>query len=401
MNSIGALKDKNILLLQGPMGTFFKRLDKIFRKRGAKTYKIALNAADWFFSNKDNVISYKDKPEKWKKFIGGFLSEKRIDKIFLFGDCRFYQKIAIKAADNLGIEVFVFEEGYIRPDFITLEKYGVNDNSKLPRAKEFYENLPEISEQTKTLPMKNSLYNLIISATTYYLIANAFMFLYPNYIHHREFSAIKEGFYGIRNFIRKIIYAQKDRPYNKRFKADLSKKYFFVPLQTYSDAQIKKHSQFKSLEEFIEMVLVSFARFADKECFIIFKHHPLDRGRVNYAGFISSLAKKLGVEKRVIALYETHIPNALKNALGTVTINSTVGLSSLYHGTPTITMGKAIYDIKSLTCKGVKLDNFWQNAVPPERDLFQKFRAFLIQNSQINSSFYGKIGDLEKAGLQN
>ncbi|MDR2342527.1 MAG: hypothetical protein LBD84_05780 [Campylobacteraceae bacterium] len=139
-----------------------------------------------------------------------------------------------------------------------------------------------------------------------------------------------------------------------------------------------------------------FLSFANKNYFIVFKHHPLDRGKVNYAGYINTLAKELDIETRVITLYEIHIPNTLKNALGTVTINSTVGFSSLYHGTPTITLGKAIYDIKALTCKGIKLDNFWQNAIPPDRDLFQKFRAFLIQNSQINSSFYGKIGDLKK-----
>ncbi|MDR2100225.1 MAG: capsular biosynthesis protein, partial [Campylobacteraceae bacterium] len=383
MNSIGALKDKNILFLQGPMGTFFKRLDKIFRNKGAKTHKIAFNAADWFFSCRDNVINYKDTPKNWSKFINEFLIEKQIDKIFLFGDCRFYQKIAIKAADKFGVEVFVFEEGYIRPDYITLEKYGVNDNSKLPRTKSFYENLPEVSEQPKALSMKNSLYCLIISATTYYLIANVFWFLYPHYIHHREFSAVNEGFYGIRNFIRKIIYAVKDRVYSKRFKTDLSKKYFFVPLQTYADAQIKKHSSFKNINEFIETVLTSFAHFADNECFIVFKHHPLDRGRVNYMKHINSCAKQLGIEKRVVTLYETHIPNALKNALGTVTINSTVGFSSLYHGTPVITLGKAVYDIKSLTCKGVKLDDFWQNTKAPDKNLYQKFRAFLIQNSQI------------------
>jgi capsular polysaccharide export protein len=398
MNSIGSLKDKNILFLQGPMGTFFKRVEKLFRKKGAKTYKIAFNAADWFFSNKDNVISYRGTPKFWQKFITDFLIQYKIDKLFIFGDCRFYQKIAIKTASKLGVEIFVFEEGYIRPDFITLEKYGVNDNSKLPRLKEFYENLPEISKQPKTLLMKNSLSNTIISSTIYYLIANAFIFLYPHYIHHREFSAIKEAFYGIRNLIRKIVYTQKDRPYNKRLKTDLSKKYFFVPLQTYADMQIKKHSLFKNIEEFIETVLTSFAHFADKSCFIVFKHHPLDRGRVNYTNLINASAKKLGIESRVITVYELNIPNAIKNAIGTVTINSTTGLSSLYHGIPTIVMGKAVYDIKDITCKGMKLDNFWRNAVAPNKILFQKFRNFLIKNSQINGSFYGKIGDLEKMG---
>ncbi|MDR3178226.1 MAG: capsular biosynthesis protein [Campylobacteraceae bacterium] len=379
------------------MGTFFKRVEKLFRKKGAKTYKIAFNAADWFFSNKDSVVSYKDTPENWHNFIKDFLANQHIDKMFLFGDCRFYQRVAIKIADKIGVEVFVFEEGYIRPDFITLEKYGVNANSKLPKLKEFYQNLPEtFLEQPKALPMKNSFSKIVVNSMAYYAIANAFAFLYPHYIHHREFSAAKEGVRGIKNFARKITYTVKDRRYNARFKTDLSKKYFFAPLQTHVDAQIKIHSPFNCMEKFIETVLTSFAHFADKSYFIVFKHHPIDRGGRNYTNFINNLSKKLDVKGRVIITYELNIPNTIKHALGTVTINSTIGLSSLYHNTPTITLGKAIYNISGLTCKYTTLDNFWQNTTPPDKILFQKFRTFLIQNSQINSSFYGRIGDLKK-----
>ncbi|MDR2635815.1 MAG: capsular biosynthesis protein [Campylobacteraceae bacterium] len=377
------------------MGSFFKRLDRVFRKKGAKTYKIAFNAADWFFSNRDNVISYKGTPKLWQNFITDFLHEHKIDKIFIFGDCRFYQKIAVKTADSLGIEVFVFEEGYVRPNYITLEKYGVNGNSKLPQAISFYEQLPQ-HEAKQPSDMKNSFFSVAVSAIIYYLIANTFKFLYPHYIHHRDFSVFKEAFYGVKNFIRKIIYTLKDSPYNRLFKNQLSKKYFFVPLQANDDAQIKKHSSFKNMREFIEVVLTSFARCSDKECFIVFKHHPLDRGKVNYTSFINALSKNLGIEKRVITLYEINIPNTLKNARGTVTINSTVGLSSLYHGTPTISLGKAVYNIKGITCKGTTLDEFWENQTAPNKALFKKFTNFLIQNSQINGSFYGRMGDLEK-----
>jgi capsular polysaccharide export protein len=380
------------------MGSFFKRLDNLFRKKGAKTYKIAFNAADWFYSNKDNITSYKGTPKLWRKFITDFLIRNKIDKVFIFGDCRFYQKTTKKIACALGIEVFVFEEGYVRPDFVTLERHGVNGNSKLPRLKSFYETLPKTSESNEAYPMKNSLYAMIMSAMTYYLIANAFAFLYPHYIHHRSFSTAKEAFYGIRNFTRKIRYVQKDRPYNRRIKTDLSRKYFFVPLQTSADAQIRKHSRFKNIEKFIETTLNSFAKYADKGHFIIFKHHPFDRGRANYTNYINTLAKNLGIEKRVITLYELCVPDALKNALGTVTINSTVGLSSLYHSTPTITLGKSIYDIEGLTCKKMSLDDFWQNRTAPDEVLFKKFRNFLIKNSQINGSFYGKMGDLKKIG---
>jgi capsular polysaccharide export protein len=394
MNFIGNLNNENILFLQGPMGTFFKRLDKVFRQKGANTYKIAFNAADWFFSNKDNVVPYKGTPKNWEHFIYDFLLNHKINKLFLFGDCRFYQKITIKIATKMGIEVFVFEEGYVRPNYITLEKQGVNNNSKLPRAKSFYENLPDVLEQPRERGVRNSMFKMIASAISYYAIAKTFKFAYPHYIHHRDLSLTKEAFYGARNFVRKIIYTFKDAAQNDILANELSKKYFFVPLQTSSDFQIKKHSLFKGMEEFIEVVLNSFALSADKEHFIVFKHHPIDRGKKNYTDLIKSLAAKLGVAERVMVVFELHIPNTLKNAIGTVTINSTVGLSSLYHGTPTITLGKAIYDIHGLTCKGVALDDFWQDATPPDANLFKKFRAFLIKNSQINSSFYGDMNEL-------
>jgi len=133
MNNIGNIENENILLLQGPMGTFFKRLDNEFVKQGATTYKIGFNAADSFFSNHYNYVAFRAKKEKWKNFINIFLKEKCIDKVFLFGDCRYYQSIAIKEAMKLGIEVFVFEEGYLRPDYITMERYGVNDFSHVPK----------------------------------------------------------------------------------------------------------------------------------------------------------------------------------------------------------------------------------------------------------------------------
>ena len=76
---------------------------------------------------------------------------------------------------------------------------------------------------------------------------------------------------------------------------------------------------------------------------------------------------------------------------GTVTINSTVGLSSLFHNTPTITTGSAIYDIKGLTSEGMSLDDFWDNYVMPDKILFKKYRNYLVQTTQLNGSFYGRF----------
>ena len=90
-----------------------------------------------------------------------------------------------------------------------------------------------------------------------------------------------------------------------------------------------------------------------------------------------------------MAVHDVHLPTCLKNAIGTITINSTVGLSSLYHKTPTITLGKALYDIEGLTCKGMHLNDFWRGYKAPDTFLYKEFRWYLIQETQLNGSFYG------------
>lgn len=389
MNTLGTIKNKNILFLQGPMGTFFKKLDNVFKKNGAKTYKIGFNAGDSFFSNHYNYIPFRDTRENYDIFITNFLIEKKIDKIFLFGDCRFYQRVSIQVARTLGIEVFVFEEGYIRPHYITMEKYGVNDFSHISRDAEFYKKVKILSEQ-EPKDTEYSPFKMVASSALYYLVSNIFHFRYPNYIHHRDFSAIKEAFYGVRSLFRKLIYPFYEKKYLEIIKNELSNNYFFVALQTYNDFQVLEHSGYKSIEKFIIEVLESFSKNT-LETWLVFKHHPVDRGRKNYKKFIIDQARHFGIEDRVLVLYDTHLPTCLKNAKGTVTINSTVGLSALYHETPVITLGNAIYDIEGLTCKDIKLDDFWHKQQAPDMELLEKYRSYIIENTQLNGSFYGDV----------
>ena len=389
MNTLGTIKNKNILFLQGPMGNFFKKLDHLFKENGAITYKIGFNAGDSFFSNHNNYIPYRDIRDNYGVFIRNFLNEKKIDKIFLFGDCRFYQRVSIQVARKLGIEVFVFEEGYIRPHYITMEKYGVNDFSHISRDADFYKNV-KISSEQEPKDAEYSPFKMVACSTTYYLVSNIFHFRYPNYIHHRDFSAIKEAFYGTRSFFRKLIYPFYEKKYLEIIKNELSNNYFFVALQTYNDFQVLEHSGYKSIEKFIIEVLESFSKNT-LETWLVFKHHPVDRGRKNYKKFIIDQARHFGIEDRVLVLYDTHLPTCLKNAKGTVTINSTVGLSALYHETPVITLGNAIYDIEGLTCKGMKLDDFWHKYQVPDMELLEKYRFYIIENTQLNGSFYGDV----------
>lgn len=389
MNKVGKLNGKNILFLQGPMGNFFKKLDTVFRRKGAHTYKIGFNIGDWFFSHKDNYVPYRTKSEEWPEFIEHFLEEKKIDKIFLFGDCRYYQAIALEKAYKQGIDVFVFEEGYLRPHYVTMEKFGVNDYSRVSRDPGFYERLA-YTPRPSVQHAYASKTKMVLSASLYYLLSNLFMFRYPYYRHHRDFSAMKELFYGLRGAIRKVIYPLFEQQYLKEIQNSLSKKYFFVPLQTYNDFQILQHSEYGSIEKFIIEVLESFSQHAQKELWLIFKHHPVDRGRKNYKAFIMEQAESLGIEKRILVFHDVHLPTCLENAKGTVTINSTVGLTSIAYNIPTITLGKAIYNIKGLTNQK-SLKEFWKEPKMPDAELYHKFSNHLIQTTQLNGSFYGRF----------
>lgn len=390
----GDVKGKNILLLQGPMGNFFNRLDKKFSLKGAKTFRVGLNTADAFFSNRKHYTPYKAEPKKWSGFIEQYFKTNKIDMLFVIGDCRFYQSVAIEAAQKSGVEVFVFEEGYIRPDFITIEKNGVNGYSQLPRNREFYDVLEYDSDSQchkKNAKKIGSTYGrMALQATIYYLIADLGRIFYPYYKHHRGLSTLLEAYYGVRNFFSKYTYKITER---KKLKKILSLKsgYYFVPLQTSGDFQIITHSPYETIEQFIEEVLVSFASHAPGQASIVIKHHPMDRGKKNYSNYILKLAKRLGCDERVVVCHDLHLPTLLKNATGTITVNSTVGISSLNHKTPTFCTGDSFYDIEGLTSKGITLDRFWREPKSVDAALFDKFRCYLIEKTQINGSFYKDV----------
>lgn len=389
---IGELNGKRVLLLQGPMGPFLRKFDRFCRDQGATVFRICFNGGDYVYANKDNVTSYRGTPSDWKAFIVQFLKINAIDAVFIYGDCRFYHRKAIACARSLGIEVFVFEEGYVRPNFVTLEKQGTNAFSQLPRHQEFYQS-KETRSETNAWPFSGnySFQKWSLHAILYYIFMKLMYFWYPYYMHHRNASILREIIWGIKNGIRKWVFQIKEKKFGRLVRHDLSHKFFLAPLQTLGDSQISTHSDFNGMKAFIHTLIASFAEHAEDDVHLMFKHHPLDRGRRNYTRYIRKVARLYNVADRVMAVHDLHLPTCLQNAVGTVTINSTVGISSLFHGTPTITLGKAFYDIEGLTCRGMSLDRFWTQYKPPQKELYRKFRSYVIDRTQITGSFYSSF----------
>ncbi len=168
-----------------------------------------------------------------------------------------------------------------------------------------------------------------------------------------------------------------------------NKRYFFVPLQVREDFQVREHSDYKSVEHYIEDVLVSFKENGvDKKSYIVIKHHPMDRGKVDYTEFIEQVCFHIKLKKtRVIYVYDINLPEVLKGAKGCITINSTVGLQSLYHGVPLKVMGRASYNMEGLTHQG-DLDSFWRKRKKVNKKHFKYYREYIVNKTQISGSFF-------------
>ncbi|EHA1181625.1 capsule biosynthesis protein [Campylobacter coli] len=374
---------KNVLLLQGPVGTFFHRLAIKMKKNKAKVLKLNFNGGDFLFypSGKRCKCDEKD----LENFYENFFKEKKIDAIVMYNDCRLIHAKAIKVARKLGIGIWIFEEGYLRPYCITFEKDGVNANSSLPRDKNFYLSC-NISTKESIKEIPGGFKFMAFSAFLYWFFSFLLAPFFNNKLHHRTLFPF-EFLFWFRSLYRKYLYKFTEKKLNQKIYS-LEKKYFLAILQVYNDTQIKHHYK-KSIEEFIEELILSFANHARAKSYLIFKHHPMDRGYRNYSKLINGLSQKYHVEGRIFYVHDTYLPTLLKNALGCITINSTVGLSAILEGCPTKVCGNAFYNFEGLAYPK-KLQFFWReaHAYKPNPNLVLNFKNYLLNTNQFNGNFY-------------
>ncbi|MCW2369136.1 capsule biosynthesis protein [Sphingobium sp. B11D3D] len=364
---------RNFLFLQGPPGPFFWQLAERLRTLECGIFRINLNGgdlADW----PGEATNYRGSRKRWTLFIDRFLSDNAITDIILFGDCRPLHMAAHRMAQLRKIDVHVFEEGYIRPDWLTLEPSGVNGNSSLPRDPEWYlqaaRNLPPLPQR----PVITASFNRRArDAWRYYSRTWFGRPLYPFYQSHRTGSLMMEGFGWLYKFAREKADARRAEETLARLPGA---PYFLFPLQLSTDFQIREHSPFADMKEALDYVLYSFARRAPKHVRLLIKEHPLDCSFMSWRNHIMSQARKAGIEDRILHIAGGVLEELTADTLGMVTINSTSATLALAAGVPTMALGKAIYNIPQITHQG-RLDDFWMRPQAPDSDVYESFRRVL------------------------
>lgn len=389
------VRGKRVLLLQGPNGPFFRRLYDELRSEGALVDKVCLNAAECLYLLGRPRLTYRGTAEDWPAFIRSLAQKNHYDVCFLFGDCRPHHAAVIPILKELGVEVLVFEDGYLRPDFITIERGGVNGRSPLKSvAPDLSEN---VAEPRSPDPVTNAFSWSVLHTIVNSLGVTLGRPFFPHYMHHRDVNTARQALLWARSGIRYARFRRSERPLLEKIRGEWSGKYFLVGLQVHSDFQIQR-SRFSDVGDFITQVIRSFAMHAPKDTFVVFKHHPADRAYRNYSALIGELSKIHHVERRTLYVHDLHLPTLLKGARGTVVINSTVGWSSLHHGTPVHASEETVYGYFGLAAPGT-LDEFWVKQPEVDHERVRRAENWLRLHNQANGSVWTRLSNAGPSGI--
>lgn len=383
------LARRNILLLQGLMGPLFRRLGQALRRDGYGVHKVNFNGGDRLFWGLPNGIDYRGSPAVWPAALEQLIADRQITDVVLFGDCRPMHIAAISVCRDLHIPVHVFEEGYIRPDWVTLELGGVNGHSTLPRDPAWYRAqaaaLPPVPEHH---PVPSSFRRRATEGLIYNAADVLTRWHYPYWENHRPWHPLVEGMGWTRRLMRRKVAAARTHEVLAALEAR-GDAYVIFPLQLDSDAQIRLHSPFAGIADALRLVIASFAANAPPEMRLVVKEHPLDNGVRDWRQETAALAELYGLNERVDYLEGGDIVAVAQHSRGMVTINSTSGTLALALDVPVIALGEAVYDIEGITYQG-PLDDFWRDPGKPDAETFAAFRRVLIDRCLVAGGFFSE-----------
>lgn len=382
------------LFLQGPHGPFFDRLGKLLRDAGATVWRIGFNAGDQaFWSDPNTFLPFRGHPDEWPDILGQLIDEKGATDIVLYGDTRPVHAGAVKLAHSKGLRVHVFEEGYMRPYWVTYERGGSNGHSRLMSTSVAQMQAALASSDTEA-PLPPGHWGDMRQHVFYGAIYHAHVMFrnggYKFFKPHRDLPVKSEFYLYLQRLLMMPTHAIERRIATWRVRRG-GFPYHIALLQLEHDASFQEHSTFSTMLEFLEQVTSGFAAGAPPHHHLVFKAHPLEDGRVPLKREIVRLAKLHGIEKRVHFVRGGKLAGLLNDTRSAVTVNSTAAQQVLWRGIPLKVFGDAVY-AKPEFVSDQSLNAFFANPIRPDTAAYRDYRRYLLETSQIAGGFYSLRG---------
>ena len=389
---------RSFLFLQGPHGAFFRNLGQSLKERGHRVTRVNLCGGDWL-DWRDGALNYRGRTSDWSAWVAKLMDEQEITDILVYGDWRQHHRDTVHLARLRGIKVWAFDEGYLRPHWITMEEGGVNGNSTLPSTPEaIREAAREKMEEPSGAPSDNPFAHRQWLGFCYAALSLLGIPFFPFYRTHRPYSHLRELFSG---WIPRYLFSKKRQRISEEAVARIDETpYYLFPLQLDSDSQVRRYSPFSGMREAIAWVMTSFAQYAPKDTRLVIRNHPLDNGLIRYDRFIKSFSRACGIEGRVLFVESGNGMEMIRKSRAVVLLNSTMGLQALELSKPVYCVGKSVYAMPGLAenSKEDSLSVFWNSPRVPDAGLLKDFKHVVSCRTLVNGNFY--YGDGMKMAVQ-
>ncbi len=382
------------LFLQGPHGPFFSKLGQMLRRAGAEVWRVGFNAGDAaFWRDRNSYIPFTGTADEWRGFFRALVRDRDVTDLVLYGDTRMIHAQAVEEARQAGLTIHVFEEGYLRPYWVTYERGGSNGHSRLMEmGVDDMRKALENSDMDTALPPASwgDMRQHIFYGAAYHGCVLLFNRKYRNFRPHRALTVRQEFALYLKRLILMPFQAIDRRLATWRIRHG-GFPYHLALLQLEHDSSFQKHSPFDTMTEFLETVTENFAMGAPKHHHLVVKAHPLEDGRTPIRATLRRLAREHGIFDRVHYVRGGKLARLLNEARSAVTVNSTAAQQVLWRGIPLKTFGEAVY-AKPEFVSTKPLRDFFAGAERPDRKAYGDYRRYLLETSQVAGGFYSANG---------
>ncbi len=421
-----SLAGRRFLIVTAPFGPFGRALAEQLTAEGASVARMLFNAGDAAYWRRSGAQPYTGDVRRWPARLARLVQDQGLTDLIVFGEGGPYNQgvlsqatklkalraaaletaaQAVSAANDVArpaaqaasargasvsgpadgghpLRIWVLENGYFRPDWITVEENGVNASSGLPRERTAYD--PPIPEMLPTRPVGKILPHHVINISLYHAAQPLGRLVFRRYVYPYTQSPWLQFVGHVRRYLQLAFRSSADTDAQViRARGP----FFLACLQREGDAQLLRYSHYADNTAFLAEVLSSFAKHADAGTRLVIKNHPLDPGLVDLARMTHVLAVERGIADRVDFIDGGNLAALCRASSGMVVNNSSAALSALGFSTPVKVLGEAFFDIDGLTDQQ-PIDGFWTNPSPPEDDLYKRFKAHVINRTQVNGNYH-------------
>jgi capsular polysaccharide export protein len=381
---------RRFLFLQGPISPFFAEVAAGLRGLGHQVFRVNLNWGDRLFWRGPGGVDFTGTPEAWRHWIETFLDQQSISDLVLLGEQRFYHRAAIAAAKARGLAVTVTEWGYLRPDWIILEREGTGGESLFPSdpAK-----ILSAAEGLPTPDLEQCFQDHFPSQAFWDMTYHAALLVPFPFRHFKSHEVVHPlaTYVGIG---RRLLLRRIEDQRSAHILADLRARrsaFWVFAMQIENDFSLRSYSSFPDMDSALEETLASMAAHAPLDAELLIKLHPLDPCVKNWPARIAAMARRLGLAGRVHVAPRGDLDAMLQAARGMIAVNSTAASRALALDKPVKLLGQSVFNLAGLSFQGA-LDEFWTEGQAPQPVLRDAAFALLCAAHMVRGGYFSRVG---------